>query len=300
MPNRGNRWLAFVAALWVVLGLLSCSPQEQSESPRPTVSTPQSSATAIPSATRHPSPILTEPEGEPQPGGPVEPLPTGFSPRPTLDPSATPGPLPSDRPTLTPSDGATDTVPPGQSGQDILERCLKGSLAFRPPSPLQQGDKVEFVVRVALAGSPIDPGSGLPGTGDPTRRNPRICERMSADLTSSDGVKIERVSNELISIPREGIGEWAWHLTALESGRHEMVLRLLAPDPEGGIITVETFRETITVDVGWVYVATTWIKDMAQSFEAFLAVLTVLGGWVIFVFTRKKRGKHAAKAPAED
>ncbi|MDR7160096.1 hypothetical protein [Arthrobacter sp. BE255] len=178
-----------------------------------------------------------------------------------------------------------------------MDRCFEGKLAFRPPSPLQQGDKVEFVVRVALSTSPVDPATGLPGTGEPTRRQPPICERMSADLTSSSGVTIERASSELISIPREGAGEWAWHLTAVESGQHEMVLRLLAPDPEGGTITVETFRETITVEIGLMYVVTTWIKEMAPPLQALLGIIVILGGWAIFLFTRRRRrAKHTAKA----
>lgn len=48
-----------------------------------------------------------------------------------------------------------------------------------------------------------------------------------------------------------------------------MVLRLLAPGPEGGTITVETFRETITVDVGWMYAASSWIKEMSQPCRRF-------------------------------
>lgn len=269
----GNWWLALVAAISVIIGLLSCS------APGPTPS---------------PSETLPRPSGT----VPVDPLPTVGTPRPT---GGTPPPTP--KPTATPpvpSDGGTATVAPGQRSQEILERCLEGKLAFRPPSPLQQGDVVEFVVRVALAGSPVDPATGLPGTGEPTRRQPPICERMRADLTSSGGIKIERSSSELISIPEQGAGEWAWHLTALESGQHEMVLRLLAPDPEGGTIIVETFRETITVDVGLVYVVTTWIKEMAQPFQALLGIVAVLGAWAIFVLTRRwRRGRHAAKARRE-
>lgn len=269
----GNGWLALVAAISILFGLPSCSPPNDPP-PRPSGTLP----------------IRTLP---PASGTlPVYPRPTAGTPRPTLVPSDTRPPEPTE--------GATPTVPPGQRSQEILERCFAGKLAFRPPSPLQQGDVVEFVVRVALATSPVDPATGLPGTGEPTRRQPPICERMQADLTSSGGVKIERASSELISIPEKGAGEWAWHLTALESGRHEMVLRLLAPDPDGGTIIVETFRETITVDVGVMYVVTTWIKEMAPPLQALLGIIVILGGWALFLFTRRwKRGKHAAKARSD-
>lgn len=264
----GNGWLALVTAICILLGLPSCSPPGDPP-PSPSETLPRPSETV-----------------------PVDPLPTVGTPRPTVVPSDTQPPVPSE--------GATPTVPPGQRSQEILERCFAGELAFRPPSPLQQGDVVEFVVRVALATSPVDPATGLPGTGEPTRRQPPICERMRADLTSSRGVKIERASSELISIPERGAGEWAWHLTALESGRHEMVLRLLAPDPDGGTITVETFRETITVDIGVMYVVSTWIKEMAPPLQALLGIIVILGGWALFLFTRRwKRGKHAAKARSE-
>ncbi|TAP39130.1 hypothetical protein [Arthrobacter sp. S39] len=123
---------------------------------------------------------------------------------------------------------------------------------------------------------------------------------MSADLTSSGGVTIERASSELISIPQRGAGEWAWHLTAVESGQHEMVLRLLAPDPEGGTITVETFRETITVEIGLMYVVSKWIQEMAPPLQALLGIIVILGGWALFLFTRRRRrAKHTAKARPE-
>jgi hypothetical protein len=194
----------------------------------------------------------------------------------------------------------TETAPPGRRAQEILQRCFEGQMAFRPPSPLRQGETVEFVVRVALSSSPEDPALGLPGTGDVSRRQPPLCESMRADLSSSKGMRIERTTSEIISLPEAGVGEWGWHLTGTESGKHEMVLRLLAPDPEGGSIAIETYRETITVDVGWTYMASTWIKEMAGPLQALLAVVALLGGWIAFVFTRRhRRGKHAANAPAE-
>ena len=95
-------------------------------------------------------------------------------------------------------------------------------------------------------------------------------------------------------------GERAWHLNAVEAREHEMVLRLLAPDPDGGTITVETIRETITVEIGLMYVISNWIKEMAPPLQALLGIIVVLGGWVIFLFTRRRRrAKHTAKARRE-
>jgi hypothetical protein len=169
-------------------------------------------------------------------------------------------------------------------------------MAWRKPPPLQQGKTEEFVVRVAPKTSPIDPGDDLPGTGDTERREPPLCKRMQANLTSTGGVKIERTTSETISLPASGYGEWGWHLTGVDPGQHQMVLRLVAPDPDGGTISIETFSETISVDVGLMYAVSTWIKDMASPLNALVGVIVIMGGWIAVLFTQKRRGKHEAKA----
>jgi hypothetical protein len=175
----------------------------------------------------------------------------------------------------------------------LLEDCFDGRTAFTAPSPLKQGETVEFVVRVAFKTSPIDPGGGLPGTGDPTRRDVLLCKKMRADLTSSSGMKIERSTSDTISLPQQHVGEWGWHITGVEPGQHQMVLRLVIPDPDGDT-AIESFRETITVDVGLMYVVAAWIKDMSAPINAFLGSIAIVGGWIVVAFTRRtKKGKHA-------
>ncbi|CAN7340733.1 hypothetical protein [Arthrobacter sp. LjRoot14] len=167
-------------------------------------------------------------------------------------------------------------------------------MAFKAPTPLKQGEKVEFVVRVAFKKSPIDPGGGLPGTGDPTRRDVPLCAKMRADLTSEDGgMNIERSTSETILLSESYVGEWGWHITGVQPGQHQMVLRFVIPDP-GGDRYIETHRETITVDVGVMYVVSAWIKDMSAPINAFLGSIAIVGGWVVVAFTRRaKKGKHA-------
>ena len=64
---------------------------------------------------------------------------------------------------------------------------------------------------------------------------------------------------------------------------------------------METFRETITVDVGLTYLVTTWVKEMAQPVQALLGIAAVLGGWLLFLLNRRRRkGKHTAKAPQKE
>ncbi|ABK03236.1 hypothetical protein Arth_1847 [Arthrobacter sp. FB24] len=188
----------------------------------------------------------------------------------------------------------TGAVSPSQTEQPGLEGCFDGRMAFKAPSPLKQGEKVEFVVRVVFKTSPIDPGSGLPGTGDPTRRDVLLCEKMRADLTSEDGgMNIERSTSETIALPKSHFGEWGWHITGVQPGRHQMVLRLVIPDLEGDT-AINSHTETITVDVGLMYVVSAWIKDMSAPMNAFLGSIALVGGWVVVAFTRKtKKGKHA-------
>lgn len=188
----------------------------------------------------------------------------------------------------------TQPVRPGQRAQEILDRCIEGRMAFRPPSPLKQGETVEFTVRVAPGTSTIDPADELPGTGAPTRRKPPLCEHMVAVLTSSNGgIQIERTTDERISLPEAGAGEWRWRLTGIKSGPQKMSLVLSAPDPGGGTITVKTFEETIIVDVGLTYRVSTFIKEMSQPLSALLTAIGVVGGWVGWIFVRKRRGEHA-------
>ncbi|MEK0153455.1 hypothetical protein WMN78_00310 [Arthrobacter oryzae] len=193
----------------------------------------------------------------------------------------------------------TGAVSPSQTEQPGLEGCFDGRMAFKAPSPLKQGEKIEFVVRVAFKTSPINPGSGLPGTGDPTPRDVLLCEKMRADLTSEDGgMNIERSTSETIALPKSHFGEWGWHITGVQPGRHQMVLRLVIPDPEGDT-AINSHTETITVDVGLMYVVSAWIKDMSAPINAFLGSIALVGGWVVVVFTRRtKKGKHAPTAGA--
>lgn len=279
--------VAVAAVMALLLAVTSALTQAYSlQSPAPVVSTYYS--TPIPVDGASPSPWPTYPSSEPafpssgtaySTGPPLTASPNGLLPT-SLDP----------RPT-----GAQ--AEPGQRAQDILDRCGKGRMAFRTPSPLKQGEKVGFVVRVAFETSPIDPGSGLPGRGEPTRRETLLCEKMRADLTST-GMKIERTTSDTISLPKSRFGEWGWHITGVEPGRHDLELRLTVPDPKSGDTLVVTYNETIQIDVGLTYLVSTWIKDMAAPIDAFLGSIVIVGGWIAVLFAQKRVGKHSAKSRA--
>jgi hypothetical protein len=76
------------------------------------------------------------------------------------------------------------------------------------------------------------------------------------------------------------------------------VLHLTIPDPDGSTF-IDTFSETITVDVGLEYVVSNWLKDMSAPINAFLGSIVIVGGWIAVVFGRKRMGKHAAKSRAD-
>jgi hypothetical protein len=280
---------AAAAVIALILAATSSLPLiSSSQSPTPQVSTYDSPPTSIVSA-----PPSSKPTGPPPAGGggaAEPPVPSEASEHPQTTGSAA-------SPTKTRSTGATSppqSEPSGQRARDILNECVKGRMEWRKPSPLKQGETTEFVVWVAPNASQASPGN-QPGMGEPERRDPPLCKRMRADLTSTGGVKIERITSEIISLPDSGYGEWGWHLIGVEPGQHQMVLRLLAPDPDGGTVSIETFRETISVDVGLMYAVSTWIKDMASPLNALFGVVVIVGGWFALLFAQKRRGKHEAK-----
>lgn len=215
------------------------------------------------------------------------------------DPAATT--LPTSEPTQgvqpTPSPTAEPTGAPGSAAQAILERCVNGTVAFRPPSPMKQGETVEFAVRAVLAGSPVDPGKGLPEGGPAEYRNTPTCERMRADLTGP-GMDIRRTGSESgeISLPSKGVGEWTWLLTPRESGTQYLTLRLFVPGPNDTDITLETFRERIQVDVGVVYVTAEFVKEY---FPVLGLSIPVLGGGLVWLLAKRRKGKHAEAAPVQ-
>lgn len=185
----------------------------------------------------------------------------------------------------------TRGIQPGNEGQAILNRCLQGTVAFRYPEPLKQGETVEFVVRAVLRGSPADPTEGLPGQGPAQKRTTRTCERMRAELSGPDMV-ITRTGNQSgeISLPSQGMGEWVWQVKPQKSGTQYLTLRLFVPGPGDSDITLESFTERIQVEVGVAYVVAGFVKDY---FPALGISVPIILGWVAWVVHKRSKGKHA-------
>ena len=230
-------------------------------------------------------------------------LPTGLPPAQSTPPDIVVPPPPtetrysySEGPVPGTETGAGSSPPlPGQAAQEILDRCFEGTLVFRPPSPMEQGETTSWSIRVALHGSDEDPSRGLPGDGPVETRAPRLCEFMRAEL-AGDGMDITATSGAggLISLPAEGVGEWSWDITPREAGEKEVTLRLLAPGPEGSNIMVETYRETIDVQVRLGYVVGNAVKEWAGPLGLSVPVVVgAIGALYLWWQRRRYKPKHA-------
>lgn len=205
-------------------------------------------------------------------------------------PSASPPYQSTEAPLATPTEPTQGLLPGGDS-QDILNRCFKGTVAFRYPEPLKQGETVEFVVRAVLLGSPADPTEGLPGQGPAQTRTTRTCEQMRAELSGPDMV-ITRTGNQSgkVSLPSEGMGEWVWQVKPQKSGAQYLTLRLFVPGSEDSDITLESFTERIHVEVGLTYVVAGFVKDYLPALGISIPVIL---GWVAWAVNKRLKGKHA-------
>jgi hypothetical protein len=153
-----------------------------------------------------------------------------------------------------------------------------------------QGEKSEFTVRIALKGSPKDPGTELPPGSPVVTANPQVCELMRADLTGL-GFDIERIGNPtgLISLSSDGSGGWGWYVTPRETGRKILRISLVAPAPNGGDLEIETYSREIDVNVGFAY----FVGVVAREWAAPLGVtIPVIIGAVAGLYLRYKRHRH--------
>lgn len=265
---------------------LAAPEPTQTTKPVPTETpTPTSTPTPVPTST----PTSTPTKPPTSAPGPTTtrtstPRPTGTQ---TLEPDPTAPPSDPD-PSATPTIDPTDV--PGQEAKSYMDQCGYGTVAYSPPTSMWQGEKTEFTVRVALAGSPQDLSTELP-TGSPVvTDNPKICELMRADLTGL-GFDIERKSNPsgLISLSSDGSGGWGWYITPRETGRKTLTVSLVAPAPDGGDLEIETYTREIDVNVGFAYLVGVVAKEWAAPLGLTIPVIVgALGG----LYLRSKRVRH--------
>lgn len=227
---------------------------------------------------------------------PPRPIPTqgeGIQPEPTEPASAPVG-------TSTPTSSSTGTQDPGNATTEYLKQCLKGTVAYSPPSSMEHGRRDEFVLRVALKGSPEEPGTGLPSGGPVVTAHPRLCALMRADLTG-EAFDIERRGNAsgLIALPSDEVGEWGWYITPREPGRHKLELRLFAPIPDtGGEFEVQTFEADIEVNVGFLYLVNEVVNKWSAPLGITIPVILAAAG-AVYLRLRRNRYKPQHSADAD-
>jgi hypothetical protein len=214
------------------------------------------------------------------------------------EPEPSPSEAGSNPPSASPSEGPERAL----RARQILAACVKGELAFRPPSPMRQGETREFVLHVSMG----DPGSSheaqIPGSNPVEIRKPVVCEEMRADL-SGPGLEIVRTGNETgeMLVPAQGVAEWGWLITPKESGRKTLTLRLFATNQDGPDLSLETFREDIDVEVALGYLLNSIVKDWAQPLGLTIPVLIgAIGALLVWSRSRRRKAKHAANAGPAD
>ncbi|MDR6689002.1 hypothetical protein J2Y41_004602 [Arthrobacter sp. 1088] len=227
------------------------------------------------------------------------PKPTGTSVGPSDTPTASGSgsgsPIPSG--TDSPNPTTTTSPEPGSNVQKYLEKCLKGTVAYSPPSSMELGRREEFVLRVALQGASENPATGFPSGSPVATEHPRICALMRADLTG-EGFDIERRgdSSGVIALPSDEVGEWGWYITPNKPGKQTLSLRLIAPIPDvDGEFEVETYKRDIDVSVGILQVVGDVTRDWAAPLGITVPVIIAAIG-ALYLRARRNRydAKHAA------
>lgn len=209
-------------------------------------------------AARSPSPA---PSRSP---GPTTPPPSATSAPTTVPPPAS-GPAPGSTPTASPRSTAT---PAPDELRERIDRAVaaleSGSVAFRPPRRMREGEPREFVVRVQRDSAQVDP-STLPGTGPVVQRPIEVGTPMSGELLG-DGFDIEPAAASARVLSSSRPAEWTWTLTPTSFGEKQLRLRLTVlldeADPTP-LVPVREYVQTIEVRVDPLHTAVRVAKTAA-------------------------------------
>jgi hypothetical protein len=188
-------------------------------------------------------------------------------------------------------------APPATERQEFLDRQLSflraGHLAYRPPSPIREGDWRRVVVRVSGPSAPPNFEKDLPGSGPVRNRNVSVGSDLIADLTGTD-FNIVRVGGDdgKRTLETGTFAEWQWDVHPLRSGQRNLSLILYVRLQDGGPpLDVKTFVENIEVQVNPIYIALQWAKDYGPPTGLTVPVI-VAAVWAVV------HRKRDATAPA--
>ena len=210
---------------------------------------------------------------------------------PSVQPDAEPAPEPPGGSLVSPQ-SPTDL----SDRQKFVDRQLSylraGQLAYRPPSPMKEGNSHRVVVRVSGPAPPPDFEPGLPGAGPIRNRDVNVGSDLMANLSGDkEDFQISRVGDDdgKRTLATGTFAEWQWDVLPLRSGKKtlSLVLYVLLQD-ENRPLEVKTYDETIEVEVSPMYTVVQWVK--AYGPYTGLTVPVIIG----FVWRTIHRRKGAA------
>jgi hypothetical protein len=254
--------------------------------------------------------VLTACETTSDPGPPSGAMPPSPSGEPTSDEQPT-----SDETSGATGSGGSSPTPPAGGGEPsftptapvvtsthssaaslsalrrlVDQKCLRGTLAYRPPSFMTVHKEADVVVRVGRSDTAENPASGLPGSGAPVIEHPAVCDRMVAYLDGA-GFSVRRIGERTGTrqLAPGLIAEWSWVVTPEASGTRVLQLDLfvLGRTAGGPNILVRTYREEIDVKVNRPDELKGFVRDWMAPLGLTVPVLAGAAIWLI----RRRRSK---------
>ncbi|RKZ02337.1 MAG: hypothetical protein DRQ10_00165 [Candidatus Hydrothermota bacterium] len=190
-----------------------------------------------------------------------------------------------------PTDELTDAI------DKALEQLPVGQIMFNPPEKMRVGKKERIEVRVSRSLSE-DLTRDLKGSGVPQVETVKVSALMKVRLLG-DAFEIIPLNEEEQIVTRSGFTQWAWDVTPLQPGRHELHLVVSVKLRIAGVEKLRDYPvidRTVYVEVNPGYA----IKNFLRKNWRWLltAIIIPFGGkWLR---DWKKRRKERKKAEKED
>jgi len=310
VPGRRNGWTArwpdILFLVLAALAVLACiyffafARDEQSAvGARTTTRTVTVTGTGI--STGIPSPSEFPP-------GTVGATPSGTNgPSSTNTTPATTTPRTSDTSTATRSGTVTRTptpsaIPPLKLAalpvgtlQRVLKDCVAGVLAYRPPSPMDEGESREVVVNLGQEGGVRTPTVNLPGTEPVQTRAVDACRHMRAELSGA-GFEIKPTGDRSPDriLGADNLASWSWSVTPTVSGDLSLDLQVFAiVEDLDAPVYIDTYRELIKVHVNRGYE----LQNAAKTWWPLtgLSIPVIVGGIFAAIRVLRRGGDEAVR-----
>ena len=216
-------------------------------------------------------------------------------------PIGTPSPPPEA--TVTPVTLPTATLDLNAILAEAMNQLPEGRMLFNPPQAMSLGEKVRVELRVLrveegvpepVVEATLKPG--LRGPGTPLVEPLKVGTSMKAKL-SGDGFDVVPLNEEEQIVAGDRFTQWAWDVTAIESGQKELNLTVTVKviveevGEKGRDLPVMT--RTVQVRINPVYS----IKEFLSAYWQFLATALVLPivAWAWRRYSTKKAEAGSAR-----